>query len=129
MRYGFSQFIAEYRFLSSSLNSLVKTLVDIKHKTLNKVKEENVADENILKIVMEIDTLISKGNTFKILKKSRKKNAILEEALNIKLSKDDPEILKTDSSDNWNNLKKELILINFPMALMISKTLLPKLKK
>ena len=39
--YGCIRFIDSYRFLSrSGLNSLVKTLVDISHKTLKNLKKE-----------------------------------------------------------------------------------------
>ena len=64
-------FYSSFLFLSSSLDSLVKTLVD-KQKTLMNLKKEIVGDVIILKIVEEIETLISddKNNSdAKILKK------------------------------------------------------------
>ena len=70
--------IDSYRFLSSSLDSLVKTLVDNSHKTLKDFKE--IVDNNeILKIVKEI---VADNKTIKNLKKgypNKIKN--LEEAL------------------------------------------------
>ena len=38
--YGCIRFIDSYRLLSSSLDSLVKTLVDNSHKTLNDLREK-----------------------------------------------------------------------------------------
>ena len=58
VKYGCNRFIDCYRFLSSSLDSLVKTLVDNKHKTLKDLKKENVDNDEILIIVNEIKTLI-----------------------------------------------------------------------
>ena len=52
--YGCILFIVSYRFLSSSLDSLVKTLVDNSYKTLKDFKEENVDNDEILNIVDEI---------------------------------------------------------------------------
>ena len=42
-----------HRFLSSSLDSLVKTLVDNSHKTLKNLKEEIFDNNEILNIVNE----------------------------------------------------------------------------
>ena len=49
--YGCIRFIDSYRFLSSSLDSLVRTLVDNSHKTLKNLKEECVDNDEILDIV------------------------------------------------------------------------------
>ena len=56
--YGCIGFIKSYRFLSSSLDSLVKTLVDNSHKTLKDLKEETIDIDEILKIVDEIKIII-----------------------------------------------------------------------
>ena len=47
-------FIDSYRFLSSSSDSLVKTLVDTSHKTLKNFKNEIVDNDEVLDIVDEI---------------------------------------------------------------------------
>ena len=49
--YGCFSFIESYRFLSSSLDSLVKTLVDNSHKTLKDFKEEIDDNDEILNSV------------------------------------------------------------------------------
>ena len=49
--YGCIRFIDSNRFLSSSLDSLVKTLVDNSHKTLKNLKEEVIDIDEILTIV------------------------------------------------------------------------------
>ena len=48
-----------YRILSSSLNSLVKTLFDNILATLESLKKENFGDDKILKTVNEIEALSS----------------------------------------------------------------------
>ena len=52
--YGCIRFIDSYRFLSSGLDSLGKTLVDNSHKTLNNLKKEIVDNDEILNIVKKI---------------------------------------------------------------------------
>ena len=51
VRYGCIKFIDTYRFLSSSLDKLVKTLVDNSHKTLKNLKKEVIGDDKILNII------------------------------------------------------------------------------
>ena len=52
--YGCIRFIDSYRFQSSSLDSLVKTLVDNSNKTLGNLKREIVYNNYILNIVTDI---------------------------------------------------------------------------
>ena len=52
--YGCFRYIHSYRFLSSGLDSLVRTLIDNNHKTLEILKKEIVDKDEILKIVNEI---------------------------------------------------------------------------
>ena len=52
--YGCIRFIDSYRFLSSGLDPLVKTLVDNGHETLKKLKKEIVDNDEILDIVKKI---------------------------------------------------------------------------
>ena len=66
MTYGCIRCIDSYHFLSSSLDSLVKTLVDNSNKTLKKVKNENVDNDEILDMVNE---KIEEDQTIKDLKK------------------------------------------------------------
>ena len=71
--YGCIKFIDSYRFLSSGLDSLVKTLVDNSHKTLKDFEEESVDDNKILNIVNETKMLITedkyKNDSIKDLEK------------------------------------------------------------
>ena len=58
MTYGWTRYIDSHRFLSSSLDSLVKTLLDNMHKTLKNLKEENVDNDEILNGVNEMKIII-----------------------------------------------------------------------
>ena len=111
--YGCIRFIDSYRFLSSSLDSLVKTLVDNSHKTLKDFKEEIVDNDEILNIVDKIKMLITedkyKNDSIKDLKKDYPdeiKN--LEEALLDYMGENDLKILKTGFPDKWKYLTKKL---------------------
>ena len=48
------RFIDNYRFLSSSLDSLGKTLIDNSHEALRSLEEENVDNVEILNIIRKI---------------------------------------------------------------------------
>ena len=61
MTYGCIRFIDSYRFLSSGLDSLVKTLVDNSQKTLKGFEEELVDNDEILSIDIETKMLITEG--------------------------------------------------------------------
>ena len=71
--YGCIRFIDSFRFLSSSLDSLVKTLVDNSHKTLKHLGGEIVDNDEILSTVNEIRMIIKedkyKNDSSKDLKK------------------------------------------------------------
>ena len=103
--YGCIRFIDSYRFLSSSLDSIVKTIVDNSHKTLKNLKE--IVDNNeILNIINEI---IEEDKTIKDLKKdypNEIKNLV--EALLNYMGENDLRILKKGFPDKWNNLTKKL---------------------
>ena len=95
--YGCIRFIDSYRFLWSGLDSLVKTRVDISHKTLKNLKEENDDNDEILDIVNKI---VEEDETIIDLKKdypNEIKN--LEEALLNYLGNNDLKILKTGFPD------------------------------
>ena len=106
MTYGCIRFIDSYRFLSSGLDSLVKTLVDNSNKTLKNLKGEIVDNDEILNIINEI---IEDDKTIKDLKKdypNEIKN--LEEALLDYMGENDLKILKTGFPDKWEVLSKKL---------------------
>ena len=64
--YGCIRFIDSKRFLSSSLDSLVRTLVDNNHKSPKHLKKGVVDNDGILDIVIKI---VEDDRTFKDLKK------------------------------------------------------------
>ena len=106
--YGCIKFIDSYRFLSSSLDSLVKTLVDNKHITLGNLKKEIDGNgNNILNVVNEIETLINEDRTIEDIKKAFPVEIQkLEEALNSYISENDLKLLKTELPDQWNFFNK-----------------------
>ena len=104
--YGCIRFIDSYRFLSSGLDSLIKTLVDNSHKALKNLKEEIVDNDEVLDIV---NKLVEDERTIKDLKKdSPEEINKLEEALFNYMGENDLKILKTGFPDKWKNLTKKL---------------------
>ena len=106
MTYGCIRFIDSYRFLSSGLDSLVKTLVDNSHKTLKNLKEETVDNDEILNIVNKI---VEEDKTIEELKKgypNETKN--LEETLLNYMGENDFKILIRGFPDKWKFLTKNL---------------------
>ena len=104
--YGCIRFIDSYRFLSSGLDSLVKTLVDSSNKTLKNLKEKIVDKDEILKIINEI---IEDDKTIKDLKKDYPEEIKnLEEALLDYIGENDLKILKTGFLYKWKYLTKRL---------------------
>ena len=104
--YGCIRIIDSYRFLSGSLDSLVKTLVDNSNKTLKNLKNEIVDNDEILDFV---DEIIEEDKTVKDIKKDYPdKSKNLEEALPNYMCENDLKILKTEFPDKWKCLAKKL---------------------
>ena len=98
--------LLSYRFLSSSLDSLVKTLVDNNHKTLKDLKHEIIDNDEILTFFNELK---EKDRTIEHLKKAyRKEIEKLEEVLLNYIWENDLKILKTEFPDKWKFLTKKL---------------------
>ena len=53
------------RFLSGSLDKLVKTLVDNSQETLKQFKEETIDNDEILNVVKEIENLLGKDENIR----------------------------------------------------------------
>ena len=104
--YGCIRFIDSYRFQSSSLDSLGKTVVDNGRKSLKNLKEEIVDNNYTLNIVTDIGEY---KRTIKDIKKDYpdKINEV-EEALLIYIGENHLEILKAGFLDNWKYLTKKL---------------------
>ena len=104
--YGCIRFIDSYRFQSSSLDSLVKTLVYNSNKALKDLKEEIVDIDEILNIVVEI---VEDDKTFKDLKRDYPdKIKTLEETILNYMGENDLKILKTGFPNKWKFLTKKL---------------------
>ena len=104
--YGCIRFIDSYRFLSSGLDSLVKTLVDNSHKTLKNLKKEIVDNDEILNIVNKV---VEDDRTINDLKKDYPEEIKnLEEALLDYMGENDLKFLKTGFANKWKYLTKKL---------------------
>ena len=67
--YGCLRFIVCCRFLSTSFDWLVSTLVDNSHKAPKETKKEFVADDEVLNNANEIKLLASEDRTIEVIKK------------------------------------------------------------
>ena len=115
--YGCIRFIDRYRFQSSSLDSLVKALVDNSNKRLEDFKDGIVDDDEILDIVSKIEknyteeilNLEEDDRTIKNLKKYYPEEIEnLEEALLKYIGENDLKKLKAGLPDKWKYLTKKL---------------------
>ena len=102
--YGCIRFIDSYRFLWSSVASLVKTLVDNSHETLKNLKEEIVDNDEIINIVRDIE----EDRTIQDLKKDYPDKFIeIEEILLNFMVEIDLKIIKIGFPDKWKYLTKK----------------------
>ena len=111
--YACIRFIDSYRVLSGSLDSLVKTLVDNGQRILKDLEGEVVDNDETLKTVNELKTLIKedkyKNDSIKDLKKDYPdKIKTLEENLLNYMGENDLKLLKTEFPDKWKYFSKKL---------------------
>ena len=111
--YGCIGFIDSFRFLSSSLDNLVKILVDNSHKTVKDSEGEIVDIDEILNTVNAQNIIFKedkyKKDSIKDLKKDYPdeiKN--LEETLLIYIGENNLKLLKAEIPDNWKYLCRKL---------------------
>ena len=130
-KFGCIKFLDIYRFLSSSLDSLVWALIDNNDKTLKNIKEEIVDIDERLNIVHETKILNIEDryniDSIKDLKKKGFWDAIenIEGALIKYMVENDLKILETEFPDKWKNLTiKSAYPYEFSFFLMIIKNLL-----
>ena len=109
---GCIKFIDTYRFLSSSLDELVKTLVDNSHKTLKNLKKEVYGDDKISNIMNELENMIDETKRNKSISDLKKKYPDkfneLEEAFFDYVGENDLKKVKTEFPDKWRYLTKKL---------------------
>ena len=107
--YGCIRFINSYRFLSISLESLVKTIVDNDHKTLENLQKGIVENDEIINIVHKLKKLTSEDRTIKDIKKEFP-DEFQKNRRNLKLfvSGNDPKILKSEFPDKWEYPNEQL---------------------
>ena len=112
VKYGCVKFIDTYRFLSSSIDKLVKTLVDNSDKSLKNLKKEVIGDDKILNIINELENMIDKTKRNKSISDLKKKYPDkineLEEAFLDYIGENDLKLLKTEFPDKWRYLTKKL---------------------
>ena len=112
VKYTCIRFIDSYPFLSSSLNSLFKTLVDNSHRTLKSMSEEFVDNDEALNIFNEMKILVKddqyKNDSIKDLKKKYPIKINELEALLDYMRENDLKTLKTGFPDKWKYLNKNL---------------------
>ena len=113
VKYDCIRVIDSYRFLSSSLDSLVRTFVDNSHKTLKDFEEEIVDNDETLNIFNEIKMLITEGKYKNDSNKDLKKdypNEVekLEESILNYMVENYLKFLKMEFPDKWKNLTKKL---------------------
>ena len=115
--YGCIRFIDSYRFLSSGLDSLVKTLVDNSNKTLKNFKKEIFDSDEIMDIISKIEENYSE-EIFNLDEDDRTigklKEYYPEEIENLEkvfldyMGENDLKILKYGFPDKWRYLTKKL---------------------
>ena len=112
VKYGRIKFIDTYRFLSSSLDKLVQTLVDNSQKTLKNLKKEVIGDDRKLNIINDLENMIDKTKRNQYISTLKKKYPDkineLEEAFLDSLGGNDLKILKTEFPEKWRYLTKKL---------------------
>ena len=112
VKYGCIKFFHSYRFLSSSLEELVETLVDNSHKSIKSLKKEDVGDDILKNFVNEAEKLIGKVGYNKNIENLKKDCPAeiekLEEFLFNHMRETDPKNLKTEFPDIWKKLTKNL---------------------
>ena len=112
VRYGCNRFIEIYRFLSSSLGSLVEALTGYSRKTLKDFKREIVDIDEIINIVNEKKILIEENRYKKDSIKDSKNDfpdtiENIEETLLTYMVENDLEDLKTEFLHKWKYWTKK----------------------
>ena len=107
--YGCVGFSDGYWFLSSSLDSLVRTIVDDSHKTLESLRKKIVDNDEVTDIVIGIE---EDRTTEDLMKDYPDKSEKLEDDLLSYKGENDLKILKTGFPDKWKDSTKKLAYLN-----------------